>query len=126
MDHLFRSHRLDPNSSFNTTLAGIAHAQFFLDQFEEAFGYAEQVLRRNPNAHPGLRIAAASAAFAGRVDEAHRLAAHLLEVDPAFCISRLREYLGPYQRAEFVEKYAEGLRRAGLPEVPTATNSRST
>jgi TolB-like protein len=126
MEQLFRSHRLDPNPSFNTTLAGMAHAHFFLDRFEEAFGYAEQVLRRNPNAHPGLRIAAASAAFAGRADEAHRLAAHLLEVDPAFCVSRLKEYLGPYQRAEFVEKYAEGLRRAGLPEVPTPTNSPST
>ena len=31
-------------------------------------------------------------------------------------VSRLREYLGPYQKTEFVEKYAEGLRLAGLPE----------
>jgi TolB-like protein/class 3 adenylate cyclase len=125
IEQFSRSHRLDPNPSFNTTITGLAHACFFLDRFEEAFDHAEQVLRRNPNAHPGLRIAAASAAFAGRIDVAHRLAAHLLKVDPAFCNSRLKEYLGPYQRAEFLEKYAEGLRRAGLPEVPTATNSRS-
>jgi hypothetical protein len=41
----------------------------------------------------------------------------LLEADPTFSVSRLRQYLGPYQRSEFVESYAEGLRRAGLPEV---------
>ena len=44
------------------------------------------------------------------------LAGHLQVVDPAFAVSRLREYLGPYQKPEFVEKYAEGLRLAGLPE----------
>ena len=43
-------------------------------------------------------------------------AARLQVIDPAFGVSRLREYLGPYQRSEFVEKYAEGLRLAGLPE----------
>ena len=48
----------------------------------------------------------------------------LLEVDPAFSISRLGEYLGPYQRPEFAEKYAEGLRRAGLPEVSVTTSDR--
>ena len=35
---------------------------------------------------------------------------------PAFRVSRLKEYLGHYQKTEFVEKYAEGLRLAGLPE----------
>jgi hypothetical protein len=47
-----------------------------------------------------------------------------LEVDPAFAISRLREYLGPYQ-PDLVEKYAEGLRLAGLPEASVATTTRS-
>jgi adenylate cyclase len=47
----------------------------------------------------------------------------LLEVDPAFSVSRLSEYLGPYRRPEFVEKYAEGLRRAGLPEVSSVANT---
>jgi hypothetical protein len=43
------------------------------------------------------------------------LAARLKDIDPAFRVSRLREYLGPYQKSEFVEKYQEALRRAGLP-----------
>jgi tetratricopeptide (TPR) repeat protein len=119
IEQLSRSHRLDPNPYFNTALSGLAHAHYFLNQYEDAFADAEQVLRRNPHAHPALRIGIASAAFAGRA-EANQLAARLLEVDPAFAVSRLREYVGPYQRTEFLEKYAEGLRRGGIPETAAA------
>jgi hypothetical protein len=62
-----------------------------------------------------LRIGAAIAAFADQREVVHRLAARLL-VDPAIRLARLKDYLGPYQRLDFVEKYAERLRRAGLPE----------
>jgi hypothetical protein len=94
----------------------MAHACFFLGRHEDALALAERLVGRNPVAHPGLRIGAASAAFAGRRDTAHRLAARLQIVDPAFRVSRLLEYLGPYQKRAFVKKYAEGLRRAGVPE----------
>ena len=94
----------------------MAHARFFVGEYEKALGLAEGMLRHNPDAHVGLRIGAASAAFAGHIDMAHGLAARLQVIDPAFRVSRLREYLGPYQRSAFVEKYAEGLRLAGLPE----------
>ena len=76
---------------------------------------AEQMLQNSPD-HPALRIGAASAALAGRSDVALRLATHLQSIDPAFAVSRLKDYLGPYQRLDFVDKYAEGLRLAGLPE----------
>jgi hypothetical protein len=32
-------------------------------------------------------------------------------------VSRLKDYTGPYQRAELLEKYQEGLRRAGVRET---------
>jgi len=115
--HLLRSQRLDPNPFFNSTSGGLAHACFFLGQFGEALAHAEHVLHRNPDAHPVLRIGAASAAFAERADVARRLGIHLLEVDPAFSVSRLKDYTGPYQRAELLEKYQEGLRRAGVRET---------
>ena len=118
LEHLGHAERLDPGamsltaSSFSAT----AHACFFLGRYEQALAFAEQLLRQNPGAHPGLRIGAASAAFACRSDTAHRLAARLQIIDPAFGVARLEEYLGPYQKSAFVEKYAEGLRLAGLPE----------
>jgi adenylate cyclase len=121
LEQLHRAYRLDPTPTNNSGITGLAHACFFLDQFEEALVHAEQVLGRSPEAHPGLRIGAASAAFAGRTDLAHHLGARLQALDPTFGISRLSEYLGPYQRPEFVEKYAKGLRLAGLPEVSSVT-----
>ncbi len=90
--------------------AAMAHAYFFLGRYDEAVAVVEQMLRHSPDHHPGLRIGAAAAALAGRNDVAHRLAACLRTVDPVFTVSRLRDYLGPYQKTELVEKYAEGLR----------------
>jgi hypothetical protein len=96
-------------------------AVFFASRHEDALTQAQNLLRPLPNSHPALRIAAASAAFAGRADVAHQWAKRLLQIDPSFSISRLCKYLGPYQRPEFAEKYADGLRRAGVPEVSSNT-----
>lgn len=114
LEHLGRAQRLDPGSNYRGS--ELAHALFFLDRHEEAMALAEQVLRHSPDQHPILRIGAASAALAGHSDVAHRLAAHLQSIDPAFATSKLREQLGPYRKAEFVEKYAQALRLAGVPE----------
>ena len=69
-----------------------------------------------PETPPGLRIAAASTAFAGLDDVARQMAGRLQAVDPTFRLSGLPSMLGPYQKPEFLAKIAEGLRRAGLPE----------
>jgi adenylate cyclase len=118
VEHLTRAMRHDPlhGERQSTMRSAMAHALFFLDKYDEAMAWAERILRENPDAHPGLRIFAASAAFAGRTDAARKAGAQLHSVDPEFRISRLASYLGPYQQPEFVEKYAEGLRLAGLPE----------
>ena len=78
--------------------------------------WAERNLRESPDAHPSLRIIAAGAAFAGMTETARKIGARLHAVDPEFRVSRLGTYLGSYQKPEFLEKYAEGLRLAGLPE----------
>jgi adenylate cyclase len=116
VEHLSRSARLDPIGIMGPRLSGFAHAYFFLDRYEDCLDVAESLLRRNPDAHPVLRIAAASAAFVGRTEEAHNFAARLRGLDPLFRLSRLEDYLGPYRPAEFREKYRQGLRKAGFPE----------
>jgi adenylate cyclase len=115
MEHLARAMRHDPLHSMNIWSA-MAHACFFLDRYSESMAWAERGLRESPDAHPSLRIFAAGAAFAGMTEAARKTGIRLHAVDPEFRISRLGSYLGPYQKPEFVEKYAEGLRLAGLPE----------
>jgi hypothetical protein len=73
-------------------------------------------LQDNPDYQPGLRIAAASNAMAGRPEQAHKAMARLRQLNPALRVSNLKDVLGPYQHAEHLARYEEGLRRAGLPE----------
>jgi hypothetical protein len=73
-------------------------------------------LQCSPDYQPGLRIAAASNAMAGRPEQAHKAVARLGELSPTLRLSNLKDVVGPYRRAEDVLRYEEGLRQAGLPE----------
>src|SRR5262245_44358811 len=110
--------RLSPIDPFTYFMQeGMAHAHFFAGRHDEAVSWAKMALRELPHSHAGLRIAAASCVLAGRDEEARRLAARLLEIDPTFRISGLlQNVLGPYRHPEHPEKYANALRKAGVPE----------
>ena len=96
---------------------GTAHAHFFAGRYDEALTWAKMALRELPDSHGALRIGAASCALAGRDEETKRLMARLLEIDPALRISSLlQNVLGPYRHPEHPAKYADALRKAGLPE----------
>ena len=116
VEHLTRAMRHNPLHGDVLGVYAMAHALFFLDKYDEAMVWSERLLQDNPDAHGGLRIFAASAAFANVTDVAHKTAKRLQSIDPKFRVSRLASYLGPYQKPEFIEKYAEGLRLAGTPE----------
>jgi TolB-like protein len=94
---------------------GTAHAQFFLGRYDEAASSAAMALQDNPDFQPGLRIAAASNAMAGRLEQAQKAVARLGQLYPALHVSNLKEVLGPYRRTD-LSRYEEGLRKAGLPE----------
>ena len=116
VEHLTRAMRHDPLDHRLVVRSAMATAHFFLDKYDEAMAWAERILRENPDAHPGLRVFAASAAFANMTDAARETGSRLHAIDPEFRISRLASYVGPYQKSEFLAKYAEGLRLAGIPE----------
>ncbi|XSC47283.1 adenylate/guanylate cyclase domain-containing protein [Bradyrhizobium sp. RDT10] len=105
---------LDPRMS--GMRAGTALAHFLLGRYDEAASWAAMVLQDRPDYQPGLRIAAASNAMAGRPEQAHKAMARLRQLNPALCVSTLKDVLPPYRRAEDLSRYEEGLRRAGLPE----------
>jgi len=62
-----------------------------------------------------VSVIAASHALAGRPDEAQRAMKHLRELDPTLRVSNLADWL-PIRRLEDLATFADGLRKAGLPE----------
>jgi TolB-like protein len=94
---------------------GMAIAHFIAGRTDEATLWAERALREKPNCHPALRVAAASHAFAGRLDCARNALARLRTLDPELRISNLKEF-APFRRPEDSARYEDSLRKAGLPE----------
>jgi TolB-like protein/Tfp pilus assembly protein PilF len=116
IEHFARAMRLSPlDPVISLMQVGTAHAHFFANRYREASVWAEMVLREQGYLHAALRIATASAALAGRVEEARKLCTRLQQLDPALRVSNLRDVLGPY-KPEAIAKYEEGLRTADLPE----------
>ena len=116
IERFARAMRLSPLDPSLRMPSGTAHAHFFLGRYDEAVSWATMALQDNPHYQPGLRIAAASNAMAGRPEQAHKAVARLRQLNPTLRVSTLKDVLGPFRRAEDLLRYEEGLRRAGLPE----------
>jgi adenylate cyclase len=117
IERFARAMRLSPLDPWLMGMrAGTAYAHFFLGRYDEAASWAAMALQDNPHYQPGLRIAAASNAMAGRPEQAHKAVARLRQLNPALRVSTLEDLVGPYRHVEYISRYEEGLRRAGLPE----------
>ncbi len=60
-------------------------------------------------------MAAAASAQAGKLAEAQTAMARLRQINPTLRMSNLKDLL-PFERQQDFDLWAEGLRRAGLPE----------
>jgi len=117
IEHVARATRLSPlDPLINRTRTTTAHAHFFAGRYDEASSWAAMTLREWPDYQTALRIAAASYALAGRLEEAERARKRLQKLDPNLRLSNLADELGPYARSEDVAHYVEGLQSAGLPD----------
>ena len=117
IERFARAMRLSPLDPRVTGMrAGTAHAHFFLGRYAEAASWAAMALQDNADYQPGLRMAAASNAMVGRLEQAHKAVARLRQLNPALRVSNLKDAVGPFRRADDLARYEEGLRRAGLPE----------
>ena len=115
-EHFARSMRLSPLDPFMYVAQnGIALAHFCAGRYDEASSLAEKVLREDPYYYPALRILATSSALAGQLENARKAMARLREIDPKLRVSDLSD-LTPLRRPKDAARYAEGLRKAGLPD----------
>ena len=117
IERFARAMRLSPLDPWVTGMrGGTAFAHFLLGSYDEAASWAAMALQDRPNFQPGLRVAAASNAVAGRPEQAHKAMARLRQLNPTLRVSNLKDVLSPYRRAEDLSRYEEALRQAGLPE----------
>jgi TolB-like protein len=115
-EHAAHAMRLDPLSPlmyFIETIAALAH--FNGGRYGEAWPLAERAFRENPYFAGTVRVAAATNALAGRLNEARGFIARALQLDPELRISNLKTRVTWFRPEDFA-KYADALRKAGLPE----------
>ena len=114
--HFERYKRMSPLDPFMSAMhSGAAFAHACAGRYDQAAANADLALNESPNSHQSLRAATASYALAGRIEQAQKAMSRLREIDPALRISNLKEFT-PLRRPEDIARYAEGMRKAGLPE----------
>jgi TolB-like protein/class 3 adenylate cyclase len=114
--HVERAKRLSPVDPHMFTMNGAeALAHFVARRHDEAFASAENALRHNPFFSQATRIAVASAAILGRMEDAKKYFARLQMLDPELRISNLGDRIS-FRRPDDFSLLAEGLRKAGVPD----------
>jgi TolB-like protein len=116
IEHFARAIRLSPlDPEMHRMQAGMALAHLLAGRFDTASSWAEKSFRNLPTFLLAVAIIATSHALAGRMDEARRAMEHLRGLDPALRVSNLKLWM-PFDRPEHLSLFADGLRKAGLPE----------
>lgn len=116
IEHFTRAMRLSPLDPETYRMqAGMAIAHLFAGRFDEASSWAEKSFGNLPSFLMVVATLAASQALAGRADEAKQAMRDLRKLDPALRLSKLGDWL-PIHRPADLAVFADGLRKAGLPE----------
>jgi tetratricopeptide (TPR) repeat protein len=116
INDLERAMRLSPLDAFMVLTHGqMAVSHFLCARYDEAAKWAESSLRLLSNHVTALRVLVASHAMAGRTESAREAYIAYQRLDPNGRISNLRYRLA-FKRDEDVEKFACGLRIAGMPD----------
>jgi tetratricopeptide (TPR) repeat protein len=108
--------RLSPlNPRLFLTQTGLAYAHFFAGRYDESLFWATGAVQNRPNFLGAQRMVMASLAMSGRIEEARRSCAAVMQADPTVSISSIRNRT-PLCRSEDVEKLGQAYRIAGVPE----------
>jgi adenylate cyclase len=116
LEHAGRAMRLSPQDPQMSGMhVAVAFAHFVGGRYEEALSEAEAAVRGRVNFFVGLCVTAASAALAGKPEQAEKAMARIREVNPGLRLSNLKALI-PFRRDEDFSRWAAGLRGAGLPK----------
>jgi TolB-like protein/Tfp pilus assembly protein PilF len=116
IEHATRAMRLSPHDPHTFNMQSVVAAgHFFAGRYAEALSWAKTAMRAQMNAPLQSCVAAASAALTGDTAEAQKAMAHVRQLDSELCLSNLEDLM-PLRRPEDFARWADGLRKAGLPE----------
>jgi tetratricopeptide (TPR) repeat protein len=112
-----RAMRLSPLDPLTHYFAsGIAFAYLYIKQFEEAVEWADRSFDQEPRYTPVLRVKVVALAQLGRIEEAEHCLRQVLELQPGLTIARLKNHPGMSVTPQILSLFADGFRKAGLPE----------
>jgi adenylate cyclase len=115
IEHFRRAMRLSPLDPmhFNAAL-GTGGAYFMKGEYDEAARWVEQALREKPTAMWAYRLLTTAYANAGHLEKARHAATKFVEAFPGMTVSRAID--ATPGSPDFLSRYVQGLRAAGLPE----------
>jgi adenylate cyclase len=116
IEHFQRAIRLTPFGPLNfDCLIGIGCSHWVAERYEEALSWLRKGMLERPESVWALRVVAACLGQLGRISEAREVVRQCREIHPGMTISKVMAHTA-HRNAAFLRRYAEGLRRAGLPE----------
>jgi adenylate cyclase len=118
IDYFKKAIRIDPFPSAATYLE-LGYAYFLTGNYEDAVKVSKKACALMPENEDCHRMLAASYGMLGKDAEARAEAAELLRIVPEWSIEVYNQRQGfIWKNQEDLEHFAEGSRRAGLPEKP--------
>jgi hypothetical protein len=90
-------------------------AQFIPGHYEEALASGQAAIRIRTNYQLATSMVAASAEPAGQPEEARKAVERLLKLKPGLKVAEVRHFQ-LMRRPQDIERWADALRRAGLPD----------
>lgn len=116
IEHAETAIRLSPMDPEMALVFGcMAVAHYTAGRYDRTLHYTGEVLRLRPGFQGAQRLRCAALAQLGRIDEARQYLEHVRIGQPQLTLQWIREGV-PYQTPETMERFLEGMRKAGVPE----------
>lgn len=117
IEHAEMAIRLSPMDPEMALVYGcMAVAHYTAGRYDQTLHYTGEVLRLRPGFQGAQRLRCAALAQLGRIDEARQYLDHVRIGQPQLTLQWIREGV-PYQTPDTMERFIEGMRKAGVPEA---------
>ena len=117
IEHAETAIRLSPMDPEMALVYGcIAVAHYTAGRYDQTLHYTGEVLRLRPGFQGAQRLRCAALAQLGMIAEARQYLEHVRIGQPQLTLQWIREGV-PYQTPETMERFLDGMRKAGVPDA---------